>query len=209
MVALVLLTGVLMLGVLGPLRVASGRWPRFAIGTLHRDLSLLAILVIAIHVLVAVLDGFVKLSLIDAVIPFAAGYRPFWVGLGALAFDLMLALVITSLLRRRLGYSTWRFVHWLAYASWPLAVAHGLGTGYDSGQAWALLLTLACIAAVGIAVLARLNQAVGASERVAAARPHPDPAGHLYPDRAVRRREAERGGRGRATTTRRRPRVEP
>jgi len=156
-VALLLLTAIILLGVLGPMRIAGGeRWPRFALDTLHRDLSLLAVVVIALHVVVSVLDGFAPIGLIDGVVPFVSAYRPLWLGLGALAFDLMLALVITSLLRRRLGLRWWRAVHWLAYASWPLAVLHGLGTGSDSSQVWALSLTLGCVVIVAAAVLARI-----------------------------------------------------
>ena len=122
-----------------------------------RRLGLLALLVIAIHVVVLVLDGYVNIPLSAGVVPFVSGYAPFWTGLGALALDLLLAIVVTSLLRRRLGYGTWRFVHWFAYVSWPIAVAHGLGTGSDSGSAWALTLTFGCIAIVAAAVVLRVQ----------------------------------------------------
>ena len=127
-VALVLLTLSVVLGVLGTLRFAvAPRWPRFAIDTLHRDVSLLVIVLLVVHILTSVLDSFAPIKLTDSVIPFVSSYRPLWLGLGALAFDILLALVITSLLRRRFGYHRWRLVHWLAYASWPVAVLHGLG----------------------------------------------------------------------------------
>ncbi|MGZ4186477.1 MAG: ferric reductase-like transmembrane domain-containing protein, partial [Solirubrobacteraceae bacterium] len=145
------------LGVLGSVRFDAGpRWPRFTIDALHRDVSLLVIVFLVLHVLVSVLDSFAPVSLLDAVIPFRASYRPFWLGLGALSFDLLLALVITSLMRRRLGYRSWRAIHWLAYASWPIAVFHGLGTGSDTMSWWMLALTAACVAAVLLAVFARI-----------------------------------------------------
>jgi hypothetical protein len=90
------------------------------------------------------------------VIPFVSAYRPLWLGLGTLAFDLLVAIAITSLVRRRLGYRAWRAVHWLAYASWPVAVLHGLGTGSDVKQWWMLALTAACIVAVLAAVWTRI-----------------------------------------------------
>jgi predicted ferric reductase len=164
LVSLVLLTVVLVLGILGPLRVSSTRWPRFAIDTVHRDLSLLAVAVIVIHVLVSVLDGFAPIGLIDAVVPFVSAYRPLWLGLGAVAFDLILALVLTSVVRRRLGYRSWRLVHWLAYASWPIAVLHGLGTGSDSTRGWALALTFGCVSVVALATIARLVRADSITE---------------------------------------------
>ena len=156
-VALLLLTGSVVLGVLGSVRFDAGpRWPRFTIDALHRDVSLLVIVFLVLHVLTSVLDSFAPISLLDAVIPFRGVYRPFWLGLGALSFDLLLALVITSLMRRRLGFRSWRAIHWLAYASWPVAVFHGLGTGSDAKSWWMLALTGACVAAVLLAVFARI-----------------------------------------------------
>jgi sulfoxide reductase heme-binding subunit YedZ len=161
-VSLLLLTASVVLGILGPLRVSSGRWPRFALETVHRDVSLLVMVILVIHIATSVLDSFAPISLTAAVIPFISSYRPLWLGLGGLAFDLLLALVVTSLIRRRLGYARWRLVHWLAYASWPVAVLHGLGTGSDAKLWWMLLLTIVCGAAVVVAVLVR----VGASSTV-------------------------------------------
>jgi len=160
-VALVLLTASVCLGILGSLRFAAApRWPRFAIDSLHRDVSLLVLVLLAAHIITSVLDSFAPIRLTDAVIPFAGTYRPLWLGLGALAFDLLIALVITSLLRRRLGYKAWRNIHWLAYASFPIAVLHGLGTGSDTKVWWMLGLTAACVGAVLVAVWVR----IGASE---------------------------------------------
>lgn len=157
MVALVLLTAIIVLGILGPLRVSTELWPRFAIRTVHRDLSLVALGVIAIHVITIVLDTYVKVPLSAAVLPFGSSYSPFWTGIGAVAFDLMIALVVTSLLRNRLGFRTWRFVHWSAYLSWPLAVAHGIATGTDTRAGWDLAATVLCIAIVAVAVAMRLQ----------------------------------------------------
>jgi sulfoxide reductase heme-binding subunit YedZ len=158
-VSLLLLTASLLLGILGSLRFsAAPRWPRFAIDTLHRDISLLVIAVLVVHIITSVLDSFAPIRLVDAVIPFISSYRPIWLGLGAVAFDIMLALVVTSLLRRRLGFGTWRLVHWLAYASWPVAVLHGLGTGSDTKVWWMLALTALCVGAVLAAVLVRISR---------------------------------------------------
>jgi methionine sulfoxide reductase heme-binding subunit len=158
-VALLLLTASVVLGVLGPLRFAAARWPRFAVDTLHRDISLLVMVLLLAHIATSVLDSFAPIALTDAVVPFAASYRPLWLGLGALSFDILLALVATSLLRRRLGYGRWRAIHWLAYASWPVAVLHGLGTGSDTKVSWMLALTGACTAAVLCAVWVRIARA--------------------------------------------------
>jgi predicted ferric reductase len=99
-----------------------------------------------------VLDSFAPISLTDAIIPFGGSYRPFWLGLGAIAFDLLLAVAATSMVRRRLGYGAWRATHWLAYACWPIALLHGLGTGSDVKSAWLLALNIACLGTVAVAV---------------------------------------------------------
>lgn len=158
-VSLLLLTASVVLGILGSVRFTGGRWPRFAIDAVHRDVSLLVLVVLVLHIVTSVLDGFAPISLLDGVIPFTGAYRPLWLGLGALSFDLLVALAVTSVVRRRLGYQAWRAIHWLAYAIWPVAVLHGLGTGTDVKQWWMLALTVACVAAVLAAVFSRIAYA--------------------------------------------------
>ncbi len=155
-VALLLLTAAIALGVLDVRRFATPRWPRFLVDSLHRNVSLLAIAFLVLHILTSVLDSFAPISLLDAVIPFAGSYRPFWLGLGAISFDLLIAVTVTSLLRKRIGFAGWRATHWLTYASWPIALLHGFGTGSDVKSTWLLALSIACVAVVAIAVLARV-----------------------------------------------------
>ena len=133
-VALLLLTVTVVLGVVDMRRLSTPRWPRFVLDSLHRNVSLLAMVFLCLHILTSVLDSLRIYPLLDAVIPFAGSYRPFWLGLGAVAFDLLMAVTITSLLRQRMGYASWRAVHWLTYASWPIALLHGFGTGSDAKQ---------------------------------------------------------------------------
>ena len=137
-------------------RWATPRWPRFVTAALHKNVSLLVMVLLAIHIVTSVLDGFVTIRWIDVVVPFVSAYRAVWLGLGALAFDMLLALVITSLIRARIGYPAWRAVHWAAYACWPVALLHGLGTGSDTRLGWVLLLNLGCLVAVLAAVWWRL-----------------------------------------------------
>ncbi|MHB8234024.1 MAG: ferric reductase-like transmembrane domain-containing protein [Solirubrobacteraceae bacterium] len=155
-VALLLLTAAVALGVVDVRRWSSQRWPRFIVDSLHRNVSLLAMAFLALHVLTSVLDSFAPISLLDAFIPFAGSYRPFWLGLGAVALDLLLAVTITSLLRQRIGFSSWRAIHWLTYASWPIALLHGLGTGSDVKATWLLSLSIGCLLIVLAAVLVRV-----------------------------------------------------
>jgi DMSO/TMAO reductase YedYZ heme-binding membrane subunit len=156
LVALVLLTAGMCAGLLTSVRFEAPSWPRFVTLALHRNLSLLALAFTVLHVLTSVLDSFVSIPLADAFIPFIGSYRPFWLGLGAVSFDLMLALIITSLLRARMSLRTWRLVHWSAYACWPVAVVHGLGTGTDTPVSWVLALTVLCLLPVAVLTLWRL-----------------------------------------------------
>jgi methionine sulfoxide reductase heme-binding subunit len=137
-------------------RWSTPRWPRFVVDSLHRTVSLLAMAFLLVHILTSVLDSYAPISLLDAFVPFAGTYRPFWLGLGAVSFDLLLAVTITSLLRQRLGYASWRAIHWLTYASWPIALLHGFGTGSDVKSTWLLALSIGCLGIVLAAVLARV-----------------------------------------------------
>jgi len=164
-VALLLLTASLVVGILTTSRWRSARWPRFASAGLHRNLTLLAVAFVAAHVVTTVADGYAPIGLQDAVVPFVSPYRPLWLGLGAVAFDLLLALIITSLLRMRLGYRLWRGLHWLAYVSWPVALTHAFGTGSDARTGWLTAIGLASLALVVGAVLVRLGFAEGTPPR--------------------------------------------
>ena len=145
--SLVLLTAVMVLGLATTARLELGsRW-RFVVHGLHRNLSLLTVLFLTIHILAAILDPYAGLGWRDALIPFASSYRPFYLGLGVVAVEVLAALVLTGLLRRWIGRPLFRLVHWAAYACWPTALVHGLGTGSDVRQGWFYLLSVACVAA--------------------------------------------------------------
>jgi predicted ferric reductase len=157
---LLLLTGAVVLGMLNSGRLVSERWPRFAISAIHRNVSLLALAFLVIHIASSIIDPYAGIRWVDAVLPFGSSYRPFWLGLGALAGDLMLAVLITSLLRARIGYRVWRAVHWLGYAMWPIALVHGIGTGItDDHVLWVLVCDIVC----ALAVLAALWWRLGAT----------------------------------------------
>lgn len=154
-VALVLLTASVVIGIAAIARLRAPGVPRFVIDGVHRTASLLAVVFLVVHIITAVLDSFASVSLVDAVIPFTGSYRPLWLGLGAVAFDLLLAVTITSLVRDRMGHATWRAVHWLAYLAWPVAVVHGFGTGSDVRETWLEAINVVCILAVLAAVAGR------------------------------------------------------
>ena len=155
-VALVLLTLSVVLGILVTVRFATERWPRFVTIGVHRNLSMLVLAFLAIHIGTALLDSYAPVGWLSLAIPFVSSYRPLWLGLGTVAFDLLIAVTVTSLLRSRIGHRTWRAVHWAAYACWPLAVVHGLGTGTDPKAPAVLGTTVVCVAAVVVTAAWRL-----------------------------------------------------
>ena len=156
LVALVLLSATVVLGVVASVGWTTERWPRFLSQTVHRNLSLFCLVLIGVHIVTTVADGYVPIGYLDALIPFRTPYRPLWIGFGALAFDLLLAVAITSGLRRRIGTRAWRSVHWLAYVCWPIALLHGLGSGTDTRLSLTLLINVLCVVAVVGAVGWRL-----------------------------------------------------
>jgi len=156
-IALILLTATVVLGIVVGGKGAPRRIGRFEIGLLHRNLAVLTLVFLALHIATAVLDPFVRLDWAVAVVPFGASYRPLWLGLGTVAFDLLLAVLITSALRFRLGRNRWKAVHWLAYAGWPLAVLHSITAGSDATAPWMLLVDAVAIGSVVAALAFRLT----------------------------------------------------
>jgi sulfoxide reductase heme-binding subunit YedZ len=166
-VALLLLTAVSALGIATVSRWRPGRVPRFVTLGLHRNLSLLALVFLGVHVLTAVIDPDASVRAVAVVVPALSDRYGLWLGLAALALDLVIALIVTSLLRARLAPRVWRAVHWLAYLAWPVALLHGAGMGTDSGATWMLAVDAACIAIFGAAVALRLlNAPSGATKHL-------------------------------------------
>ncbi|MFC0532716.1 ferric reductase-like transmembrane domain-containing protein [Phytohabitans kaempferiae] len=147
-VSTLLLTATVLLGILGPMRVGTPSWPRFTLAGLHRNISLLTLVLLAIHLAAVAIDSYVPITWADLVVPFVSAYHPFWLGLGTVSFDILLALLVTSLLRPRINPRLWRVLHWSAYLCWPLALVHGLGIGTDALSGWPLGLSVFCTAAV-------------------------------------------------------------
>ncbi|MDQ1483730.1 MAG: methionine sulfoxide reductase heme-binding subunit [Actinomycetota bacterium] len=150
-VSLVLFALVAVLGILVNQQGRLPGLPRFAVTGLHRNLSLLMVAFLGIHITTAIADGYAHIPWLSSVVPFTSGYERLWMGLGTVAVDLVAAVILTSLLRARLTPSMWRAVHWVSYASYPVAFLHGLGASKDLRSGWLLALTLATLLAVGAA----------------------------------------------------------
>jgi sulfoxide reductase heme-binding subunit YedZ len=158
-VALLLFSATLVLGLVVTRQGRLPGLPRFGVTSLHRNLSLLGLALIVVHVLTAVLDSYVSIPLAAAVIPLASGYERFSLGLGAVAIDLILALIFTSLIRGRLPRTWWRPIHLLAYLCWPMAFLHSLGASSDLRHGWLFDLASGCALLVLAAVTWRLASA--------------------------------------------------
>jgi predicted ferric reductase len=162
-VSLLMLTASVVFGLVTVTRFQHVEWPRFFNYEMHRRVSLLSIVFLAVHVLAAVFDPFTSLGVAAALVPLASTYRPVPVALGVIALYLFIALTVSSLLRRHIGQKTWRAIHWTSYAMWPMALLHGITAGSDASAVWMLGIDAMCVAAVGSALAWRLT--AGSSRR--------------------------------------------
>src|SRR3954462_9067807 len=131
--AFVLLTLTTVLGVAATQRaLASRAWPRFATQHLHRNISLLGMVILVVHIVTTLADSYVDVGWLSIVVPFWSRYKTLQVALGTIAFDLLLLIVAPSLLRLRIPARLWRAVHLSSYGVWPIALLHFLNTGTDA-----------------------------------------------------------------------------
>ncbi|MCX4095802.1 ferric reductase-like transmembrane domain-containing protein [Nocardia sp. alder85J] len=157
LVALVLLTVALVAGI----AARSGRavvLPRAGLAEFHRGAALSATILVAVHVASLLADPRAQLRLLDVIVPFTAAYRPLWVGLGTVAVDLLTAITLSALLRKRLGPRIFRATHWATYLLWPVAFVHALGSGSDNTQPWLLAVVAACALSLALAVVWRAGR---------------------------------------------------
>lgn len=189
-VAMALLTITICLGISNLARLATRSWTRTLAALVHRNVSLLAVVFLAIHVLTAISDKYVRIPALSILVPGLSGYDPLWVGLGAVSVDVFIAVVVTSLVRGRLSPRVWRAVHWLAYLSWPSAFVHsvgsGTGAGADTGKAWSTLIYLSCGLLFAAAVAARIRLAGRSPKMVEPPPRYPMPAPMNTPVTPVR-----------------------
>jgi predicted ferric reductase len=151
-----LLTLSTVMGVMSTARAGNATWPRFATQALHRNVSLLTMAMLLGHVGIAVYDEAVDINWYDAFLPRPGAYHGFWLWLGTLATDIIIALVITSLLRHRLSHRLWRSLHLSAYAAWGFGLLHGIGIGSDSTTSWEMAVTVASVGVVAASAVIRL-----------------------------------------------------
>ena len=152
-VAFVLLTMSFAFGLAATKRgLASRHWPRFATQALHRNISLLALEFMLVHIVTTLADSYVHVGWWSWIVPGASGYRTVWTAFGTLTFDLVVVLVLTSLVRDRMPARVWRAIHWSAYAAWPFAFLHFLKTGTDAAHGrWGIYLDAVALMFLGVA----------------------------------------------------------
>jgi sulfoxide reductase heme-binding subunit YedZ len=167
--AYVVLSLVVMFGLTLGGKAQNRRWPRFSVEDIHRFGGLLVGSLIGVHVLAIAADAFLPFSLVQLLVPFTSAYRPFWTGLGIAAAEILLALAITNHYRKRLNYGFWRKAHYLNFAVWGLASAHGLMAGTDRSAAWLAILYGVSVAGVVMLGVWRFGRHVFRSPRVATA----------------------------------------
>ena len=159
-VLVALLTLSTAVGILATARTGWVRWPRFATQALHRNVSLLAMFMLALHILSAVIDTYVTIDWYEALVPFVGSYQPLWLGIGAIAFDLLLAVVLTSLVRERLNHRRWRIIHLASYLAWAVGVAHGIGIGTDAFTVWGMSVNALSVGVVAAFAVLRVGTLV-------------------------------------------------
>jgi len=158
-VTIVLLTITTVLGVLAIGGKPARGIPRFVTQAFHRNVALLSLLLLVVHLVTAVLDEFVEIKWYEAFVPFVGSFEPLWVGFGAIAVDLMIIVILTSLFRTRMQHTLWRGIHITAYAMWALAIGHGIGVGTDMTESL-YVLTVVCAISVPLAAIYRLGRLV-------------------------------------------------
>ena len=157
-VAYLLLTAVVLVGLTLAGKAQLPRWPKFAVTELHRFGGLLVGVFLSIHVLTIAIDTYTRFSLTQLLVPLTSGYRPAWVALGIVAAELLVALAVTNLLRGRLPYRLWRRLHYLTFLVWAGATAHGIGAGTDTRTIWMLPLYVVSVSSVLAALTWRLTR---------------------------------------------------
>lgn len=139
-VAELLLTAIVVLGIALSRRWHAAGWPRLVVHELHRWVTLTFYFFLGVHVLMMLLDPYVGFTVADVTIPFVSGYRTLWLGLGIVAGELAVASGASVLVRDRIGYRAWHLLHGLAYPIFVMSLLHALGTGTDTRTLWAGLL---------------------------------------------------------------------
>ena len=167
MVAYLLASASVCLGLLLSLKVRSRSWPRFVTDGLHRHVTLVSLIFIGLHSLTVWLDPFTAFTPAEVLVPFTTHYRPLWIGLGIVASYLMIAVWASEWVRPHVGYAWWRRFHYTAFAVFVLGTLHGIGAGSDTRTWWGIAIYAAAVGTTVGLLTWRIWVAVTAQRRVA------------------------------------------
>lgn len=156
--AFLLLSVAVALGLLVSLKMTSPRWPIAVTNEVHRFVSALALWMTGLHLVMLLVDSEAGISLLDTLLPLTSDYRPLATGLGVVALYSVVAVWVSTAMRRRLGHRRWRRLHGLAFVGYAAALAHGFLSGTDSGAGWARALYVTSGVLVAGLVLIRIAQ---------------------------------------------------
>lgn len=127
---------------------ALGRRPRAAwLADLHRYLGGLTVIFTTLHIAGLALDDYVQFTLADLFLPLATDWRPVAVAWGIASLYLLLAIEVTSLLRRHIPTTLWRRVHQASFVLFTTATIHLLTAGTDATEPWLRWTVMATVAA--------------------------------------------------------------
>ncbi len=104
---------------------------------LHKDLSIVGLILISLHGLLLLGDASYPFTLRSILVPFASPYSPLAVGIGQLAFYATAVVTASFYVRRRIGQNMWRSIHYATFLAFAGGTAHGIFSGSDSGTPWA------------------------------------------------------------------------
>lgn len=149
--------------------LADGWIARARSGEVHRWLSPVALALGGAHAVALLGDGFIRFDVLDLAVPFVAPYRPAAVALGILGLYCAIVVHASFALRSRLGPRAWRALHYLSFAAFAGATAHGLLAGTDSATPWGRAVYAVPTALVLWLVFYRAVSALGAGLGGAAA----------------------------------------
>jgi predicted ferric reductase len=127
---------------------------------LHQYLSLLGLNLALFHALILLGDRYIQYSLSQVLVPFqSTAYEPLWVGLGQLAFYALIVISLSFYVRKRIGHKLWRWLHFLTFGAFAMALLHGITSGSDSSS---LLVQAAYVASGASLLFLSIYRVVGA-----------------------------------------------
>lgn len=155
LIAWALMTASVILGIAMGARLVKAPTPAWQTD-LHRFLGALSVVFVGVHVGGLVADSYVHFSWLEVLVPFASSWKTLAVANGVVAMYLLVAVEITSLLRRYLSRQLWKAVHFASYPLFALTTLHAVTAGTDTRStvmAWALATMLIVVGALTIARL--------------------------------------------------------